>query len=150
MAAEYACRPSKPSKFSLFPWQAWAAMAAQLRSCSDQRMLMHRMQGRRSRLQFGPTSRARDSVWFLFPWVDFDPTRNFSKLIPRSTSCFQASPLSPALNECFSPSTGSVGGEYYLDALLLRRFGCRRPQPACRRLRPQIPTWNLLLIIARH
>jgi hypothetical protein len=58
-------------------------MAALLHSCFHyQRMLMRRMQGRRSLLQIGPTSRTRDSVWFLFPCQDFDPIRNLSKLIP--------------------------------------------------------------------
>jgi hypothetical protein len=94
IAAECASHPLPRNKFSLFPWQAVAAMAALRHSCLDhQRMLMRRMQGRRSLLQIGPTSRTRDSVWFLFPYQDFDPTRNLSKLIPQSTSYFQASPL---------------------------------------------------------
>ncbi len=83
IAAECASHPLPRNKFSLFPWQAVAAMAALLHSCLDhQRMLMRRMQGRRSLLQIGPTSRTRDSVWFHFPWRDFGPTRNLSKLIP--------------------------------------------------------------------
>ena len=82
IAAECASHPLPRNKFSLFPWQAVAAMAALRHSCLDhQRMLMRRMQGRRSLLQIGPTSRTRDSVWFLFPYQDFDPTRNLSKLI---------------------------------------------------------------------
>ncbi len=80
-AAECACHPLPRNKFSLLSWQASAAMAALLHSCSDQRMLMRRMQGRRSRLQFGPTSRTRDSVWFHFPCRDFAPAPNLSKLI---------------------------------------------------------------------
>ena len=68
IAAECASHPLPRNKFSLFAWQAVAAMAALLHSCFDhQRMLMRRMQGRRSLLQIGPTSRTRDSVWFLFP-----------------------------------------------------------------------------------
>jgi hypothetical protein len=43
-------------------------------------MLMRRMQGRRSLLQIGPTSRTRDSVWFHFPCRDFGPIRNLNKL----------------------------------------------------------------------
>jgi hypothetical protein len=83
IAAECASHPLPRNKFSLFPWQAVAAMAALLHSCLDhQRMLMRRMQGRRSLLQIGPTSRTRDSVWFLFPCQDFDPIKNLSKLIP--------------------------------------------------------------------
>jgi hypothetical protein len=82
IAAECASHQLPRNKFSLFAWQAVAAMAALLHSCLDhQRMLMRRMQGRRSLLQIGPTSRTRDSVWFLFPCRDCDPTRNLSKLI---------------------------------------------------------------------
>jgi hypothetical protein len=89
IAAEYAIHPLPRNKFSLFPWQAVAAMAALLHSCFDhQRMLMRRMQGRRSLLQIGPTSRTRDSVWFLFPCRDFEPAADLSKLIPQSTSYF--------------------------------------------------------------
>jgi hypothetical protein len=86
--AECACHPSSRNKFSLLSWRASAAMAALLHSYSDQRMLMRRMQGRRSRLQFGPTSRTCDSVWFHFPCHDFEPAANLSKLIRRSTSYF--------------------------------------------------------------
>ena len=83
IAAECASHPLPRNKFSLFPWQAVAATAALLHSCPDhQRILMRRMQGRRSLLQIGPTSRTRDSVWFVFPCHDFDPIRNLSKLIP--------------------------------------------------------------------
>jgi hypothetical protein len=83
IAAECANHPLPRNKFSLLLWQAVAAMAALLHSCFDhQRMLMRRMQGRRSLLQIGPTSRTRDSAWFLFPCQDFHPTRNLSKLIP--------------------------------------------------------------------
>ena len=93
IAAECASHPLPRNKFSLFPWQAVAAMAALLHSCLDQqRMLMRRMQGRRSLLQIGPTSRTRDSVWF-FPCRDFEPAAILSKLIPQSTSHFKASPL---------------------------------------------------------
>ena len=96
IAAECASHPLPRNKFSLCLWQAVAAMAALLHSCSDHlRMLIRRMQGRRSRLQLGPTSRKRDSVWFLFPCRDFDPIRNLSKLIHQSASYFQASPLLP-------------------------------------------------------
>ena len=97
IAAECASHPLPHNKFSLFPWQAVAVMAALLHSClNHQRMLMRRMQGRRSLLQIGPTSRTRDSAWFLFPYQDSDPTRNLSKLIHHSTSYFQASPLLPS------------------------------------------------------
>src|SRR3954470_17574914 len=94
IAAECASHPLPRNKFSLFPWQAVAAMAALLHSCRDhQRMLTRRMQGRRSLLQIGPTSRTRDSVWFLFPCRDLEPAANLSKLIPQSTSHFQGSPV---------------------------------------------------------
>ena len=80
MAAERASHPPRRDKFSLLSWQAALARAALLHSCSDQqRMLIRRMQGRRSRLQIGPTSRTRDSVWFLFPCRDVDPVANLSK-----------------------------------------------------------------------
>src|SRR5262249_6520717 len=63
IAAECANHLLPRNKFSLLTWQAVAARAAPPHSCFDhQRMLMRRMQGRRSRLQFGPTSRTRDSV----------------------------------------------------------------------------------------
>src|SRR5215813_13339838 len=76
-------------------------MAALPHSCFDhQRMLMRRMQGRRSPLQIGPTSRTRDSAWFLFPCQDFEPTANLSKLIHRPTSYFSASPLTSLHEEC--------------------------------------------------
>ena len=88
-AAEFASHPLQHNKFSLLSWQAVAAMAALPHSCFDhQRMLMRRMQGRRSILQIGPTSRTRDSAWFLFPCQDFGPTANLSKLIPQPTSYF--------------------------------------------------------------
>jgi hypothetical protein len=89
IAAEYASHPLPRNKVSLLPWHAVAAMAALLHSyLGHQRMLMRRMQGRRSLLQIGPTSRTRDSVWFLFPCQDFDPIGNLSKLYSRPTSYF--------------------------------------------------------------
>jgi hypothetical protein len=89
IAAEYASHPSQRNKFFLLAWQTVAAMAALPHSCLDhQRTLMRRMQGRRSLLQIGPTSRTCDSAWFLFPCRDFEPAANLSKLIPQSTSYF--------------------------------------------------------------
>jgi hypothetical protein len=97
IAAECASHPLPRNKFSLLPWQAVAAMAALLHSSPDhQRMLMRRMQGRRSLLQIGPTSRTRDSAWFLFPCQDFGPVANLSKSYPRPASYFWTSPLPPA------------------------------------------------------
>ena len=96
IAAECASHPLPRNKFSLLLWQAVAAMAALPHSCSDQRMLMRRMQGRKSLLQFGPTSRIRDSAWFLFACHELDPTANLSKLISLSTSYFYAWPVPPA------------------------------------------------------
>jgi hypothetical protein len=111
IAAECASHQLPRNKLSLCCWQAVAAKAALPRSCSDHyRMPIHRTRRRRSRLQIGPTSRTRDSVWFLFPCRDFDPTRNLSKLIPRSTSYFSASRSQQPLQECFSRSTESVRG----------------------------------------
>jgi len=89
IAAECASHLLPRNKFSLLLWQAVAAMAALPHSCFDhQRMLMRRMQGRRSLLQIGPTSRTCDSAWFLFPCRDFEPAANLSKLIPQPTSYF--------------------------------------------------------------
>src|SRR5882724_1238023 len=51
-------------------------------------MPIRRTRRRRSRLQFGPTSRTRDSVWFLFPCRDFEPAANLSKLIVDSSRRF--------------------------------------------------------------
>jgi hypothetical protein len=71
IAAECASHQLPRNKFSLFAWQAVAAMAALLHSCLDhQRMLMRRMQGRRSLLQVGPTSRTRDSVFGIVRVLD--------------------------------------------------------------------------------
>src|SRR5206468_591245 len=95
-------------------------MAALPHSCYDhQRMLMRRMQGRRSLLQIGPTSRTRDSVWFLFPCQDFDAIRNLSKLIPRSTSYLKASPLSPT-----SVRNASVGPEEMFQPNIVQTRFC--------------------------
>ncbi len=77
------------------------------------------MQGRRSRLQLGPTSRTSDSVWFLFPCRDFVPIRNLSKLIPRSTSYFWASPLPPA-----SARNASVGPEEMFEPNIVQTRFC--------------------------
>ena len=105
IAAEYASHLLPRNKFCLFVWQAVAAMAALLHSCPDhQRMLMPRMQARRSLLQIGPTSRTRDSVWFLFPCRDFDPVPNLSKLIPEPLRIFEpASSFTSARNASVSP-----------------------------------------------
>ena len=120
IAAECASHPLPRNKFSLFPWQAVAATAALLHSCPDhQRILMRRMQGRRSLLQIGPTSRTRDPVWFLFPCQDFDPIRNLSKLIPRPTSYFWANPLPPA-----SARTASVRPEKMFEANVVQTRLC--------------------------
>lgn len=90
IAAECASHLLPRNKFSLFPWQAVTATAALLHSCLDhQRMLMRRMQGRRSLLQIGPTSRTRDSVWFLFPCQDFHPIKKLSKLFPDPLGIFK-------------------------------------------------------------
>jgi hypothetical protein len=77
MTAESANHPLPQGRFSLWFWQAAVAQAALLHSCSDQQTLMRRMQERRPLLQFGPTSRTCDSVWFLYPCRDFDPDENF-------------------------------------------------------------------------
>ena len=144
IAAEYASHPLPRNKFSLFSWQAVAAMAALLHSCFDhQRMLMRRMQGRRSLLQIGPTSRTRDSVWFLFPCQDFGPIRNLSKLIPDPLRIFRPAHFFHLREECFSPSKENVRGECCSDALLLLRYGRLRLQRAYHRSRRQIPTSNL-------
>jgi hypothetical protein len=150
IAAECASHPLPRNKFSLLPWQAVAAMAAILHSClHHQRMLMRRMQGRRSLLQIGPTSRTRDSAWFLFPCQDFDPFANFSKSYSPTHFVVLDQPTSTSLREeCFSPSRESVRGEYCSDALLLLRYGCLRPPRACHRSRRQIPTSNLPPTIA--
>src|SRR6476646_2866059 len=95
-------------------------MAALLHSCFDhQLMLMRRTQGRRSLLHIGPTSRTRDSAWFLFPCQDFDPVANLSKLIPRPTSYSRASPLPPA-----SARGASVGPEEMFEANIVHTRFC--------------------------
>ena len=76
IAAECVSHPLPRNKFSLSSWQAVAARAALPRSCSDQRMLIRRTQGRISQLQIGPTSRTRDSVWLLFPCHHSDTVPN--------------------------------------------------------------------------
>ena len=120
IAVECASHPLPRNKFSLSCKQAVAAMAALPHSCYDhQRMLMRRMQGRRSRLQLGPTSRTRDSVWFLFPCRDFDPIRDLSKLIPDPTSCFWASPLPPAFAR-----NASVGPEEMFEPNIVQTRFC--------------------------
>ena len=112
IAAECASHPLPRNKFSLFPWQAVAAMAAILHSCLDhQRMLMRRMQGRRSLLQIGPTSRTRDSVWFRFPCCDIEPAADLSKLIPDPLRILKPAHFFHLRQERFSPSKGSVRGE---------------------------------------
>jgi hypothetical protein len=150
IAAECASHPLPRNKFSLSCWQALAAIAALLHSCFDhQRMLTRRMQGRRPRLQLGPTSRTRDSVWFLFPCRHFEPDGNFKQAFSPIHFVFLGQPTSSSLREeCFSLSRESVQGEYCSDALLLLRYGCLRPPRACHRLRQQIPTSNLPPTIA--
>ena len=144
IAAECASHPLPRNKFSLFPWQAVAATAALLHSCPDhQRMLMRRMQGRRSLLQIGPTSRTRDSVWFLFPCRDFDPTRNLSKLNPDPLRIFKPAHFFHLREKCFSPSKENVRGECCSDALLLLRYGRLRSQRAYHKSRRRIPTSSL-------
>ena len=144
IAAECASHPLPRNKFSLCLWQAVAAMAALLHSCLDhQRMLMRRMQGRRSLLQIGPTSRTRDSVWFHFPCQDFGPIRNLSKLIPDPLRILKPAHFFHLREECFSPSKENVRGECCSDALLLLRYGRLRLRRAYRRSRRQIPTLNL-------
>jgi hypothetical protein len=93
-------------------------MAALLHSCLDhQRMLMRRMQERRSLSQIGPTSRTRDSVWFLFPCQDFDPIKKLSKLIPDPLRIFKPAHFLHLSEECFSQSKENVRAEYCSDAL---------------------------------
>ena len=149
IAAECASHPLPRNKFSLFPWQAVAAMAALLHSYHDhQRMLMRRMQGRRSLLQIGPTSRTRDSVWFLFAYQDFDPVKKLSKLIPDPLRIFKPAHFLHLREEYFSQSKENVRGEYCLDAPLLLRCGRLRLQRAYHKLRWRIPTSNLPPAIA--
>jgi hypothetical protein len=150
IAAECASHPLPRNKFSLLPWQAVAATAALPHSCLDhQRMLMRRMQGRRSPLQIGPTSRTRDSVWFLFPCCDFDPAANLSKLIPPIHFVFLGQPTFTTLREeCFSPSKENVRDERCSDAPLPLRYGRLRLRRAYHRSRRQIPTSNLPPTIA--
>jgi len=74
-------------------------------------MLMRRMQGRRSLLQIGPTSRTRDSVWFRFPCCDIEPAADLSKLIPDPLRILKPAHFFHLRQERFSPSKGSVRGE---------------------------------------
>ena len=120
IAAECASHPLPRNKFSLFPWQAVAAMAALLHSCFDhQRMLMRRMQGRRPLLQIGPTSRTRDSAWFLFPCQDFGTVRNLSKLIPYPLRIF-----GPAHFPTASARNASVRPEKVFEANIVQTRFC--------------------------
>ena len=119
IAAECASHPLPRNKFSLFPWQAVAAMAALQHSCLDQRTLMRRMQWRRSQWQIGPTSRTRDSAWFLFPCEDFGPTTNLSKLIHRPTSYSSTNPLPRD-----SAKNASVGPEKMFEADIVQTCFC--------------------------
>ena len=151
IAAEYASHPLPRNKVSLLPWHAVAAMAALLRSCLDhQRMLMPRMQGRRSLLQIGPTSRTRDSVWFLFPCRDFDPVPKLSKSIPDPRRIFKPVHFPHLREECFSQSTENVRAEDCSDGLLPLRCGRLRLQRAYHKSRRRIPTSNLPPTIALH
>ena len=151
IAAEYASHPLPRNKVSLLPWHAVAAMAALLRSCLDhQRMLMPRMQGRRPLLQIGPTSRTRDSVWFVFPCRDFDAVPNLSKLIPEPLRIFEPAHFLHLGEECFSQSKENVRAEDCSDVLLLLRCGRLRLQRACHKSRRRIPTSNLPPTIALH
>ena len=151
IAAEYASHPLPRNKVSLLPWHAVAAMAALLRSCLDhQRMLMPRMQGRRSLLQIGPTSRTRDSVWFLFPCRDFDPVPKLSKSIPDPRRIFKPVHFPHLREECFSQSKENVRAEDCSDGLLLLRCGRLRLQRAYHKSRRRIPTSNLPPTIALH
>ena len=151
MAAESASHPLPRDTFSLCSWQAAVARAALLHSCSDQqRTLMCRMPGRRSRLQIGPTSRTRDSV-FLFPCRNFDPDGDSKQAYSSIHFVFLGQPTSSRLHdECFNRSRGNVRAEYCSDALLLPRFGCLRLRRACRRSRRRIPILNLPPVIAQH
>ena len=126
-------------------------MAALLHSYLDhQRMLMRRRQGRISLMQIGPTSRTRDSVWFLFPCQDFGPVKKLSKLIPDPLHRFKPAHSFPLREECFSQSKENVRAEDYSDAPLLLRYGRLRLQRAYHRLRRRIPTLNLPPTIALH
>src|SRR5215472_5169740 len=74
-----------------------AATAALPRSCSDHlRMPIRRTRRRRSLLQIGPTSRTRDSVWFLLPCRDFELPPKFKQAYSLPTWYFKASPLPAA------------------------------------------------------
>ena len=75
-------------------------MAAQLHSCFDyQRMLMRRMQEQTSRLQIGPTSRTRDSVWFHFPCPEFDTAMSFTQAYSPTHFIYLGQPTSTSLSE---------------------------------------------------
>lgn len=149
IAAECASHLLPRNKFSLFPWQAVTATAALLHSCLDhQRMLMRRMQGRRSPLQIGPTSRTRDSVWFLFPCQNFHPIKKLSKLFPDPLGIFKPAHFLHLARKCFSQSKESVRAEYCSDALLLLRYGRLQLRRVYHRSRRRIPTSNLPLTIA--
>src|SRR5690242_11810800 len=82
-------------------------------------MPRNRTRRRRSRLQIGPTSRTRDSVWFLFPWRDFDASTDISKFIRQPTSHFQTSPVSRAFD-----TNGSVRPEKVFEANIVQTGFC--------------------------
>src|SRR5438876_6660731 len=121
MAAECASHPLPRNKFSLFPWQAVAAMAALPRSCSDHlRMPIRRTRRRRSQLQIGPTSRTRDSVWFLFPCRDFEPAANLSKLYSPIHFVFLGQPTFPPA----SARNASVGPKEVFEPNIVQTRFC--------------------------
>jgi hypothetical protein len=82
-------------------------------------MLMRRTQGRRSQLQFGPTSRTRDSVWFLFPWRNFEPVAH----LPQAYSPIQFVFLDqPSFSS--SARKASVGPEEMFKANIVQTRFC--------------------------
>src|SRR5215472_8633386 len=82
-------------------------------------MPIRRTRRRRSRLQIGPTSRTRDSVWFLFPCRDFDPAANLSKLIPTTHFRYLGQPTSTT-----SERNASVGPKKMFEPNIVQPSFC--------------------------
>ena len=91
-------------------------------------MLKRRMQGRRSQLQIGPTSRTRDLVWFLFPCRNFDSDVEVKQAYSPLHFVFFGQPTSSV-----SATNASVGPEEMFEANSVQTRFCFLASIASRR-----------------
>ena len=91
-------------------------------------MLIRRTRRRRSQLQIGPTSRTRDSVWFLFPCRDLDPVANFKQAYFSIHFVFLGQPTFSSLRR-----NASVGPEEMFKANIVQTRFCFLASIASRR-----------------